>query len=176
MQPAFCTNTRLKSMLKSEQPKIELQEEKLLVGIHLPMSIFNNQTPQLWKTFMPRRMEIKNQKSTVLFSMQIYGTQFFENFDPHREFTKWAATEVRDFSDIPAGMEGFTLVSGLYAVFPYQGDATDAEAAFRYIFQTWLPSSAFLLDNRPHFEILGDKYKPNNVDSEEDIWIPIRPK
>jgi len=32
------------------------------------------------------------------------------------------------------------------------------------------------LDDRPHFEVLGDKYKNADPDSEEEIWIPIRTK
>jgi AraC family transcriptional regulator len=43
-----------------------------------------------------------------------------------------------------------------------------------YIFNTWLPKSGYQLDRRPHFEILGEKYKNNNPDSEEEIWIPIQ--
>jgi AraC family transcriptional regulator len=34
----------------------------------------------------------------------------------------------------------------------------------------------YFLDDRPHFEILGDKYKNGDPDSEEEIWIPIKQK
>ncbi|MFM9945765.1 MAG: GyrI-like domain-containing protein, partial [Bacteroidia bacterium] len=44
------------------------------------------------------------------------------------------------------------------------------------IYGTWIPNSEYNLDNRPHFEILGEKYKNNHPDSEEEIWIPIKPK
>jgi AraC family transcriptional regulator len=39
-----------------------------------------------------------------------------------------------------------------------------------------LPNSAYELDDREHFELLGEKYKNNDPNSEEEIWIPIRPK
>jgi AraC family transcriptional regulator len=39
-----------------------------------------------------------------------------------------------------------------------------------------VPASNYDLDDRPHFEILGDKYKNGDPNSEEDIWIPIKPK
>ncbi|MDP5096829.1 MAG: GyrI-like domain-containing protein [Flavobacterium sp.] len=39
-----------------------------------------------------------------------------------------------------------------------------------------MPNSEYQLDNRPHFEILGAKYKNNAPDSEEEIWIPIKRK
>ena len=34
--------------------------------------------------------------------------------------------------------------------------------------------SEYEFDNRPQFEILGEKYKNNAPDSEEEIWIPIK--
>ena len=70
-------------------------------------------------------------------------------------------------------MEAFTLRGGLYAVFDYQGNSPEI---FQYISQKWLPNSDYKLDKRPHFEILGEKYKNNNPDSEEEIWIPITKK
>jgi AraC family transcriptional regulator len=64
---------------------------------------------------------------------------------------------------------------GLYAVFNYKGSNMD-HSIFEYIFRSWLPDSEYYLDNRPHFEVLGDKYKNNDPSSEEEIWIPIKPK
>ena len=37
-------------------------------------------------------------------------------------------------------------------------------------------TSKYSIDNRPHFEIIGEKYKNNDPNSEEEIWIPIKPK
>jgi AraC family transcriptional regulator len=51
-----------------------------------------------------------------------------------------------------------------------------ALAAFACIFATWLPSSKYVLDHRPHFEILGDKYKNDNLKFEEEIWTPVQLK
>jgi AraC family transcriptional regulator len=41
-------------------------------------------------------------------------------------------------------------------------------------FSTWLPDSEYRLDVRPHFEVLGEKYKNDDPESEEEIWIPIK--
>jgi AraC family transcriptional regulator len=60
-------------------------------------------------------------------------------------------------------------------VFHYKGLSTDT-SIFQYIFGTYLPASEYELDQRPHFEILGDKYKNMDTESEEDIYIPIRLK
>ncbi len=159
------------------EPRIETLSARKLVGKRLSMSINNNATQQLWQSFMPERRHIKNNLSTDLFCIQEYDKSLdFKNFTPDTEFIKWAAAEVSDFSEIPSGMESFTLPTGLYAVFIYKGSASDFEETFRYIFCQWLPQSEYEPDQRPHFEILGSKYKNNDPDSEEELWIPIKKK
>lgn len=156
--------------------RIELLAEKKLVGIRMKMSFSGNTTGDLWRSFMPRRKEILNKTGTELYSMQLYPHLYFDNFSPDREFEKWAAVEVNDFDSIPHGMEKFTLPEGTYAVFLYKGAASAAAGTFQYIFGTWLPGSEYTLDNRPHFEILGERYKNESPDSEEELWIPIKMK
>ncbi len=158
------------------QPRIEILKEKKLIGKRLTMSYANNQTADLWRSFMPRRKEVVSNVSTDLISMQVYGNSFnFSQFDLNALFDKWAAVEVSGFTEIPEGMEIFTLVGGMYAVFDYKGLNTDT-AIFQYIFGTWFPNSAYAVDQRPHFEVLGEKYKNLDPESEEEIWIPIRKK
>lgn len=156
------------------EPRIETLTEKKLVGNRIKMSLADNKTFNLWQSFMPRRKEIKNNLTVDMISMQVYS-QPLDLSNLNQVFEKWAAIEVTDFNLIPDGMESFILEGGLYAVFPYKGPSSDNKI-FRYIFGTWLPGSNYLLDNRPHFEILGEKYKNNDPDSEEEIWIPIKLK
>ncbi|HLA55518.1 MAG TPA: GyrI-like domain-containing protein [Flavobacterium sp.] len=158
------------------KPRIENSPEKKLIGKRITMAFSDNTTGELWKSFMPRRKEIVNNIGNDLYSMQLYGPQFFTSFNPDAAFEKWAAIEVTDFKTVPDGMETFILHGGLYAIFEYKGSANDASETFRYILGTWLPASEYELDERPHFEILGGKYKNNDPDSEEEIWIPIRKK
>jgi AraC family transcriptional regulator len=156
-------------------PRIEILSEKKLIGKRLQMSLANNKTKELWQSFMPRRKVIQNSIGTDLYSMQVYHPLHFNTFDPNNLFEKWATIEVTDFDSIPDEMETYTLPGGLYAVFFYKGSNTDTQI-FQYIFGTWLPNSEYVLDNRPHFEILGEKYKNNDPNSEEEIWIPIKEK
>jgi AraC family transcriptional regulator len=58
-------------------------------------------------------------------------------------------------------------------VFIHHGPASEAIITYTYIFQTWLPGSEFRLDDRPHFAMMGEKYKDENPNSEEEIWIPV---
>jgi AraC family transcriptional regulator len=158
------------------QPRIETLTEKKLIGKRLTMNLANNQTFRLWQSFMPRRKEITNNLNADLISMQNYPQSFDFTFSNlNIEFEKWAAMVVSDFDSIPDEMETFILQGGLYAVFDYKGSSNDPQI-FQYIFGTWLPNSIYTIDNRPHFEILGEKYKNNDPTSEEEIWIPIRLK
>jgi len=156
-------------------PRIENLTEKKLIGKRLTMSLANNRTGELWQSFMPIRREISNNVSNDLISMQVYKPTHFADFKPTNEFEKWATVEVTNFESVPTGLETFSLTGGLYAVFDYKGSSNDP-SIFQYIFGTWLPGSDYFLDYRPHFEVLGDKYKNNDPTSEEEIWIPIKPK
>jgi len=157
------------------EPRIENSGEKKIVGKRLVMSFADYRVSELWRSFMPRLGEITNRTSDDMISMAIYEPGHFARFDPMRGFEKWAAVEVSDFLEIPDGMESFELPAGLYAVFDYKGSNTD-NAIYQYIFGTWLPGSEYLLDVRPHFEILGGKYKNNDPNSEEQIWVPVKLK
>ena len=139
----------------------------------MTMSLANNKTGELWKNFAPRRREITNNLTNDFISMQIYTPTYFADFKPTNEFEKWASVEVTDFNNVPGDMETFILAGGLYAVFDYKGSSNDP-SIFQYIFGTWLPGSGYALDGRPHFEVLGEKYKNNDPTSEEEIWIPIK--
>jgi AraC family transcriptional regulator len=159
------------------KPRLEVLAEKKLIGKSLRMSLSNDRTLELWQSFMPSRKKIKNLLSTDLFSLQIYGSSiYFKDFNPETEFEKWAAAEVLDFNEIPDGMSQYILKGGLYAVFIHKGAANSFQKTFRYIFNSWLPDSEYELDNREHFEILGEKYKNNKPDSEEEVWIPVKQK
>lgn len=159
------------------EPRIETLTQKKLVGKHLRMSFSEDRTFELWKSFMPLRKHIKNPKSADLFSLQVHSSGFdFENFNINAGFEKWAAMEVNDFESVPEGMGPFLLEGGLYAVFIHKGSASSGPETFRYIFGIWLPGSDYIVDNRPHFEILGEKYKHEDPQSEEEVWIPIKPK
>jgi AraC family transcriptional regulator len=158
-----------------EQPELRILPEKKMVGQQVRMSLANNGTAELWKNFAPRIKDIENRVGTKRYSMQFYDAGYFERFNPATDFTKKAAVEVSDLGSLPAGMEGFTLASSLYAVWLYKGSSSDGRI-FQYIFSTWLPASDYELDNRPHFEVLGEKYRNNDPDSEEEIWIPVKKK
>jgi AraC family transcriptional regulator len=154
----------------------KMLSEKKLIGMRMMMSFGANKTGELWRAFMPRRKEVTNVFSKELISLQIYpASHDFSKFDPNATFEKWAGLEVSDFDVVPEGMEQTLLPGGLYAVFVHKGSSRDT-STFQYIFGTWLPSSEFIIDERPHFEILGERYKNDHPESEEEIWVPVKKK
>ncbi len=156
-------------------PKIKVLKDKILLGRRMKMSLSNNRTVELWASFGPKIKEVKNRLTSELISLQVYDSSYHSSFDPDKVFEKWAAIEVSDCKTVPKDVEVFTLNGGLYAVFCYKGLSTDT-SIYHYIYSTWLPNSEYVLDDRPHFEVLGEKYKNNDPNSEEEIWIPIREK
>jgi AraC family transcriptional regulator len=156
------------------QVSIENSSPKTLVGIHIKMSLSENKTGELWKSFMSQKDLIPNRKNQDFISLNIYPKGYFEKFNPKIEFEKWALAEVENFDNIPESMHAYKLSGGLYAIFNYRGSSNDA-SVFQHIYNEWLPQSNYQLDNRPHFEVLGSKYKNNDENSQEEIWIPIKP-
>lgn len=156
------------------KPRIEILPEKKLIGKSLRMSLVNNLTHRLWRSFMTERSAIRKRLGTDKYSIQLYDANYFKAFNPNTEFTKWAAVEVADFDYIPIGFSPFVLPSGRYAVFVHKGPSSEFPKTMQFIFGQWLPRSAYELDHRPHFELLGDTYKNNEAHSEEEVWIPIK--
>ena len=158
-----------------QTPKIVQLENKTLVGMCQKMSLSHQLTGELWRQFMPLRKEIENKVSDDFYSLQEYPADYFHQFDVHREFVKWALIEVNGTVNVPQNMEIYHLEGGEYAVFTYKGLSTDT-SIFQYIYNKWIPNSEYELDDRPHFEVLGPKYKNNDEASEEEIWIPVKRK
>lgn len=157
-------------------PEIRQIPEKKFIGIKLRMSFAANKTFELWRGFMPRRGEIAGAIGAELYSGEVYPAGFFENFNPQTEYEKWALVEVGDFTAIPSGMETLISPAGTSAVFIHHGPASEGPKTYQHIFGVWLPQSDFLLDPRPHFAVMGAKYKHDAADSEEELWIPVQPK
>jgi AraC family transcriptional regulator len=159
------------------EPRIEFLPQKKLVGQSIKMSLANDSTAELWGSVMPLVKTVQNSVSNDLFSVQIYDADSsFSNFTPQTTFTKWAAIEVSNFNDLPKELVPLTLNGGLYAIFTHKGNAEGFAKTSQYIFGEWIPNSAYDLDQREHFELLGSKYKKDSSESEEEVWIPIRLK
>ena len=161
--------------MKELNPKIYKTEGFSLIGISTEMSFAENKTGQLWQQFIPLKMSILGKKQINLFSVEVYkDLSFFSNFDPTANFTKWTAIRKDEVEKVPSEFKILEIREGEYAIFNYKGSSSEAPQFYQHIFQQWIPSSGYKLDNRPHLAIMGEKYKNNDPTSEEEIWIPIK--
>ena len=156
-------------------PRIETIEGKWVVGICSPMSAGGIDTAQLWGRFMPRRGEIKQRASANYLAMRVYHSSAGEALTAVTRFDEWAVVEVSDVVDLPSGMDSYSLPGGAYAVFVHRGPAETFPETTRYVYGVWLPNSAYVLDDRPHFAVMGPDYRPDDPEAEEELWVPIRP-
>lgn len=154
------------------QPTITTITAKKFIGMKASMSLIQDTTFKLFSTFMPRRKEVAT-IAAFIYDLKEYPENYFNQFNPAAVFTKWALVEVSDVNDIPDEMEAFYLEAGLYAVFKHKGQLTD-NSIFTYIFTEWLPKSGYIIDNRPHFDVMHEKNKTNDTNAVQEIWIPIQ--
>jgi len=155
--------------------RIERIPAKKLLGRSLKMSLIENRTYSLWSSFMPLRNKITDRVGDLLYSIQVYDASLdFKDFSPATTFTKWAAAEVSDFDHVPESLAPYQLKGGLYAVFIHKGTPASFPKTAQYIFGQWLPSSDYELDQREHFEVFTSDHKPDDPESEEEVWIPIK--
>lgn len=155
--------------------RTEILKEKKLLGKNIEMSFAENKTFELWRSFMPIKNKIEKITNQYLYSVEEYGEDFFKQFNPLRTFKKWAAVEVDAFSE-NSDFEELLIPTGLYAVFLHKGPASEGPKTYNYIFNEWIPKSEYEIDLRSHFALMGEKYKNDSPDSEEEIWIPIKKK
>ncbi len=156
--------------------KVENVQPKILVGHKVSSSLVVDNTSTLWRGFLPRSANILHRKTQDLISMQVYPEGYFEAFDPRTNFEKWAVAEVDNMNGQAADMHKFLLTGGEFVVFLFEGSRADVPDVYHYIFNVWLPASAYTLDHRPHFEVLGKDYDARAQTSREHLYIPVKLK
>ncbi|MFN5219283.1 MAG: GyrI-like domain-containing protein [Sphingomonadales bacterium] len=146
----------------------------LLTGISSEMSLSTsqNQIPELWGKLRRQQKQRFTVDPDYFYSVNVYPANYFENFNPSTTFVKHAlvSSEYAIKSDL--SWNTFEMPGGLYAVFTHRGPDI---SIFQYIYTQWLPGSGYILDDRPHFEKMPASYIPGHPESEEEIYIPIRP-
>lgn len=157
-------------------PRIEKVSERFLIGYATKISLEKNETASLWQRLMPLRNKIDNRVGTDYFAIQNYDESHnFTNFEATTSFEMCAAIEVDSLADLVFGMQSFTIPAGLYAVYVHKGLASEFQASYQ-IFKKWLDLSEYVIDHRPHLQVMGAKYRNMDPNSEEDVWIPIKKK
>ena len=153
-------------------PRIETLSPRILVGMRMEMSMADDRTSDLWRSFGPRIRTISGRVTDGTVAVRRYRTAP-DVFDPEAVFERWAGVEVSGHEAVPEGLETCRIAGGPYAVFQHRGPASDLRT-FRSFFQEWLPASPFELDRRPHFELLPASYDPWSPEATEECFVPVR--
>jgi AraC family transcriptional regulator len=149
-------------------PRIAQLQAKVVVGMKSQMQHQQYQNiVALWKQFMPQQVKINNRTCQEFIALQ----NFSDFGNPVDNFEIWACVEVTDSSNLPEGMQSFQIPEGDYAIFPHKG--MNAGATYQKIMTEWLPKSGYKIADRPHFQVMGEKYKNGSPDSEEDFYVPV---
>ncbi|WP_027954646.1 GyrI-like domain-containing protein [Halobacillus kuroshimensis] len=157
------------------EPQIVQLENVYLIGESRSMTLTEDKTIELWKSFKPKVKMIPERKDEYFYNLSIYPEGFeWNTFACDTCFTRWAAVHVPSNDEPPESMESFTLNGGLYAVFIHKGPAQTFVRTLNTIFNEWLPNSLYDLDERPHFERMGPEYRMDDLNAEEEVWIPIK--
>jgi AraC family transcriptional regulator len=154
-------------------PRIEVIAPKKLIGMRMRTSLAADRTVELWRGFKSRVGEIEQRVNRDFLSMKAFEPPLPLGMAQDSIVEKWAAVEVSDDSQVPAGMESYDLSGGRYAVFIHRGPASTFGQTLHGIFAQWLPRSSYRLDAREHFEVLGDQYHPMDPQAQEEVWIPL---
>lgn len=138
-------------------PEIILMPSKRIVGKNMDMSLSDNKTTELWRSFMIRRNEVLDRVGEEYYSMNIYAPNFSMNqMNMETKFVKWVGVEVSTIKNVPEEMDVCEIPEGLYAVFIHKGGVEEVfGVTINHIFSKWLPSSDYVWDNRPQFEVHG---------------------
>ena len=156
-------------------PRFINSEKMQLVGLKRKMSLSQNQTRELWQTFMPE-WKLTGLPRGEFYSAEVYPEGYFASYEPHKVFEKWAAVQLISEVNVPVTWEKLEIPEGIYAIFLYKGKSSEVHKMYQYILGTWLPNSSYDLDNRPHMGVMGEKYRNDHPESEEELWIPIKAK
>ncbi len=128
------------------------------------MRLMEDKILQLFSGFMPQIKPITHRKNTEILCLQIYSDPFdYLNFDTNAKFNKWASVEITDETIVEPNMQRLDGPAGFYAVFLHTGLPSEFLKTYDYICLEWFPKSIYKPDNRPYFEVMGEKYKKKCV-------------
>lgn len=163
----------ISNILKAEIVTID---ETILIGCSQRLSLQMNVISSLWKKFVPLSFKIPKLNDKTFYAVQVFDESFEKApFSPSLVYTHWACVEpaFKTSDNLPSELSTLEIPKGLYAKFLYKGSQDEFFAATQKLYSEWLPMNGYKCDQRPHFQIMREKYNPFSPDSEEEIYIPI---
>ena len=147
-------------------PTIVAQPALRLVGLQILTRPMSPEIPALWPRFVARLPDIAApaEPGVTFGVMQSAGDNLIY----------LAGVQVANGVPPPRDMSQLAVPAGDYAVFEFPfGELTQA---YPFIFDTWLPGSAYVQDARPLLERYGADFRPNLPASRMQVRVPVRPR
>lgn len=138
----------------------------ILYGISVSGSLLNMPIKTLWQNY---KAQWQGERPKSLINLQRYPTGYHKAFNPATPYEQWAGTFNQSAIDQPSTL---AVPSGKYLKLLRRGNPNDGRV-FEYLFTQLLPAKGYTVDDRPHFEVLGENYSQMAEIAEEEIWIPI---
>ena len=143
-------------------------------GFHRRTNLLKAPMTTNWRELRQRKQELPGCVDDDFYAVRLYDSPaYFQAFQPQLEFDQWAAVRVYEDSVVPDGMQQLQSPGGLYAVFLHKGTPARFAQTAQFIFGSWLPQSGYVLDHRPHFERIAPGYRADDVNAEEEVWVPV---
>jgi AraC family transcriptional regulator len=152
------------------KPRIVKRPAMHLVGVRglfTPATI--PEIPALWGRFVPRMDEIPGQTCDVTYGV----CQDAANGEGTFAYT--AAVEVEAPGDAPAGMVGFTIPAGTWAVFTHEGHISKISETFDAIARTGLSTAGLERASNVDIEVYDDRWDPATGTGDVDIYVSVKP-
>lgn len=127
---------------------------------------------RLWDRFNLRENEIQNIAGD--YALGICCSKHDQiPIQPGDSMVYIAARPVKSSQPLPEGMVAVQLPATRYAVFTHSGPLSNLMHTINYIWGTWLPRSSYKHSESFDFELYDERFNPDTMDGEVDIYIPI---
>lgn len=155
---------------------IEIEEDKLIMGIEGINSIVENNLPELWTSFLPRIHEIHHKVlEPVAYSICRSSPPIISAITEDDSYKLLIGVEVTSIQGIPAQMRTCKIHAGKYVVFRHKGPVKRLQDTYHFIWGHWLQHTDKELDERDDFEVYGpDFIGPDHENSIVKIYIPVK--
>ncbi|PKO13233.1 MAG: AraC family transcriptional regulator [Chloroflexi bacterium HGW-Chloroflexi-10] len=151
------------------EPKFVTKPAFMVVGMRYFGKNQAGEIPRLWDAFLPHLGEIQQTDE----SCDSFG--ICNQPDAEGNFEYVAGLPVTCVDSLPEGMVARLVPQQDYAVFVHVGGLDTLGQTYEYIYQQWLPNSAYLF--RPggnDFELYHEgEFNPASKDSKMYIYVPV---
>ncbi|MCQ2233097.1 MAG: GyrI-like domain-containing protein, partial [Paludibacteraceae bacterium] len=159
----------------SIEPRIEERDEFVIAGYRKHTRNGFEAIGESWFDLKSNMDSMKRKNEHTMYGFEDYSEEF--TAEP-LAFYYMAGVEVDKNTELPEGVYRKIVPKSEYAVFTVNGNNANGEIgqAFHYIYNVWLPSSDYCIDEELlfDFEYYDERWDCQLQTAQMDIYIPIK--